>query len=267
MFNQKSSHNKAIIDFGIVSVDFWMFDIILNLYCNTFFFHILIISFSAKHLRLFFSSLFIHIIWKFVSIHSFFYFFKKINFLSAFFQMFWILNLLFCINLVYCVVMKSHFIENTFFLQNDYDHCSPDPCQNGASCFNTQQDYYCHCPEGWQGKNCSQPRLLCDNPPCRDIGTLRIFSQFFCIVLFLKYFDTKRNIFDFIVLLPNVFCYHFTALGNCDGICGDHGRCVSLTGIGHSCQCEPGYTGKYCHESKFLINIQFQCIPTVFLQI
>lgn len=53
-------------------------------------------------------------------------------------------------------------------LQNDYDHCNPDPCENDAPCYNTQADYYCHCPERWQGKNCSLPRLSCDNPPCND---------------------------------------------------------------------------------------------------
>ncbi|KAH1007672.1 hypothetical protein HUJ04_004878 [Dendroctonus ponderosae] len=54
------------------------------------------------------------------------------------------------------------------FNQNDYDHCNPDPCQNGAPCFKAQNDYYCHCPEGWQGKNCSQAKIVCDSPPCES---------------------------------------------------------------------------------------------------
>lgn len=52
-------------------------------------------------------------------------------------------------------------------------HCTPNPCQNSARCFNTQADYYCHCPENWEGKNCSIPRIQCVNPPCtgeRDNG-------------------------------------------------------------------------------------------------
>ena len=35
------------------------------------------------------------------------------------------------------------------------------------------------------------------------------------------------------------------------GICGEHGTCVSQPGGGFRCACEPGYTGKYCHESKY----------------
>lgn len=66
---------------------------------------------------------------------------------------------------LYSQQLFPQFLMYNFF-QNDYDHCNPDPCQNGASCFNTQADYYCHCPERWQGKNCSLPKLTCDNPPC-----------------------------------------------------------------------------------------------------
>ncbi|KAG8287074.1 neurogenic locus notch protein [Homalodisca vitripennis] len=32
------------------------------------------------------------------------------------------------------------------------------------------------------------------------------------------------------------------------GVCGEHGRCYSLAGGGFRCSCDPGYTGKYCHE-------------------
>lgn len=34
------------------------------------------------------------------------------------------------------------------------------------------------------------------------------------------------------------------------GVCGKHGRCISLLNGGFDCACDPGYTGKYCHESK-----------------
>lgn len=62
------------------------------------------------------------------------------------------------------------------YLQNAHDHCTPNPCENGAQCHKLETDdyYYCHCPEGWQGKNCSVPRLICDNPPC-DYGKLFFF--------------------------------------------------------------------------------------------
>lgn len=37
--------------------------------------------------------------------------------------------------------------------------------------------------------------------------------------------------------------------------CGEHGHCVNQPGIGYKCQCQPGYTGKYCHESMSLTNL------------
>lgn len=34
-------------------------------------------------------------------------------------------------------------------------------------------------------------------------------------------------------------------------LCGEHGTCVNQVGTGYRCSCQPGYTGKYCHESMF----------------
>ncbi|XP_046687565.1 protein jagged-1b isoform X1 [Homalodisca vitripennis] len=104
----------------------------------------------------------------------------------------------------------------------DHDHCNPNPCENGANCFNTQQDYYCHCPEDWQGKNCSSPRNQCANPPCQAIDSCSVTTP------------TESN--SSVVLVPS-------------GVCGEHGRCYSLAGGGFRCSCDPGYTGKYCHEN------------------
>jgi len=70
--------------------------------------------------------------------------------------------------------------------QVDHDHCSPNPCDNDAPCFNTQADYYCHCPEDWEGKNCSMPRLQCSSPPCEGIVhwyfTFRKSTLFECLI-------------------------------------------------------------------------------------
>lgn len=45
------------------------------------------------------------------------------------------------------------------------------------------------------------------------------------------------------------------------GVCGEHGRCYSIPGGGYRCSCNPGYMGKYCHESKFFIS----CIQWAFI--
>lgn len=44
--------------------------------------------------------------------------------------------------------------------------CNPNPCSNNAACINTQLDYFCYCPDRWFGKNCSEPKPACDDPPC-----------------------------------------------------------------------------------------------------
>lgn len=69
----------------------------------------------------------------------------------------------------------------------DHDHCSPNPCENDAPCFNTQADYYCHCTEDWEGKNCSLPRLQCSSPPCEGTVnwyfTYRKNTFFECLII------------------------------------------------------------------------------------
>lgn len=48
-------------------------------------------------------------------------------------------------------------------------------------------------------------------------------------------------------------------------VCGEHGHCVNTPGVGFRCSCQPGYTGKYCHESKlyfFCILLSFVLTPT-----
>lgn len=37
-------------------------------------------------------------------------------------------------------------------------------------------------------------------------------------------------------------------------MCGEHGHCIHQIGLGYRCSCQPGYTGKYCHESKHLYS-------------
>lgn len=68
------------------------------------------------------------------------------------------------------VIAYNFITSKTFFIsyhfQIDHDHCTPNPCENGAPCFNTPVDYYCHCSQDWQGKNCSLPKVQCSHPPC-----------------------------------------------------------------------------------------------------
>lgn len=44
------------------------------------------------------------------------------------------------------------------------------------------------------------------------------------------------------------------------GVCGEHGHCVSLAGGSFRCACHPGYTGKFCQESKLdsVVQLNFK---------
>jgi len=47
---------------------------------------------------------------------------------------------------------RDHFIG--LFIARD--HCSPNPCENGASCQNQWDGFFCFCPPGWTGHRCEQ---------------------------------------------------------------------------------------------------------------
>lgn len=53
--------------------------------------------------------------------------------------------------------------------QLDIDYCEPNPCQNGAQCYNRASDYFCKCPEDYEGKNCSHLKDHCRTTPCEGI--------------------------------------------------------------------------------------------------
>lgn len=54
--------------------------------------------------------------------------------------------------------------------QLDIDYCEPNPCQNGAQCYNRASDYFCKCPEDYEGKNCSHLKDHCRTTPCEGIS-------------------------------------------------------------------------------------------------
>ena len=63
---------------------------------------------------------------------------------------------------------------NIYLYLSDINDCSPDPCQNGATCDDEVSDYTCTCMAGYDGKNCTQSKFhlqvekkvfLCEAPP------------------------------------------------------------------------------------------------------
>jgi len=41
-----------------------------------------------------------------------------------------------------------------YYSFTDIDECASNPCQNGATCNNLQNQYTCTCAGGWQGTHC-----------------------------------------------------------------------------------------------------------------
>lgn len=77
----------------------------------------------------------------------------------------------------------KHFSWPLLFLQVDVDPCHPNPCLNGASCFNVQGDYYCHCSDHWEGRHCENTKSTCMSGSCQG---RQHSSSIFIGSLFLK---------------------------------------------------------------------------------
>ena len=54
-------------------------------------------------------------------------------------------------------------------IQIDIDPCFPNPCRNGASCFNVQDDFHCHCTKDRKGRYCDEIKTTCDSDTCQGI--------------------------------------------------------------------------------------------------
>uniref|UniRef100_A0A6Q2ZCH1 Delta-like protein n=1 Tax=Esox lucius TaxID=8010 RepID=A0A6Q2ZCH1_ESOLU len=104
----------------------------------------------------------------------------------------------------------------------DIDYCMESPCQNGAQCFNLATDYFCKCPEDYEGKNCSHLKDHCRTTPCKG--------------------------FYSVIVLGGIYTPGGLRLIS-SNVCGPHGRCRSQAGGQFSCECQEGFTGTYCHEN------------------
>uniref|UniRef100_A0A8C3AIP3 Delta-like protein n=1 Tax=Cyclopterus lumpus TaxID=8103 RepID=A0A8C3AIP3_CYCLU len=105
----------------------------------------------------------------------------------------------------------------------DIDYCSPNPCQNGAPCFNLATDYFCACSEDYEGKNCSHLKDHCRITTCKVIDSCTVAVASNSTPGGERYISSN--------------------------VCGPHGRCRSQAGGQFSCECQEGFRGTYCHEN------------------
>ena len=54
---------------------------------------------------------------------------------------------------------------------DDIDECLSSPCQNGATCYNTDGSYNCTCAEGYEGELCEVDIDECLSLPCQNGAT------------------------------------------------------------------------------------------------
>ena len=114
--------------------------------------------------------------------------------------------------------------------QSDFDVCSTNPCENGATCMTSSAGYTCTCPPGFQGRNCQINIDDCEANPCRNGGTCFDFINSYKCICHNGYIGKhcEENYDD----CKNAPCAN-------GGTCSD--------GVNDfTCSCTPGYTGKDC---------------------
>ncbi|XP_069043876.1 delta-like protein C [Lepisosteus oculatus] len=111
------------------------------------------------------------------------------------------------------------------------NECDSNPCKNGGSCNDLENDYSCTCPQGFYGKNCEISAMTCADGPCFNGGT--------CVEKATGGYSCR--------------CPPGYMGSNCEkkidrcsnSPCANGGHCLDL---GHSmlCRCRAGFTGARC---------------------
>uniref|UniRef100_A0A3Q0SC79 Crumbs cell polarity complex component 2a n=1 Tax=Amphilophus citrinellus TaxID=61819 RepID=A0A3Q0SC79_AMPCI len=153
------------------------------------------------------------------------------------------------------------------------DRCLSAPCQNGATCVDTMDDYACICArEGvrYMGKNCDKLYDACSFAPCEDCTSFPGTTEYHCICPDGLTGDNCTEEVDecqsnpcseprslCVDQLNGYFCRCPSGYGGQDcrtpiidcinEPCSNNGTCV-LQPEGFECHCAPGFDGKTCEE-------------------
>uniref|UniRef100_A0A669DUC1 Neurogenic locus notch homolog protein 1 n=1 Tax=Oreochromis niloticus TaxID=8128 RepID=A0A669DUC1_ORENI len=124
------------------------------------------------------------------------------------------------------------------YCEEQVDECTPNPCQNGATCTDFLGGYTCKCMPGYLGTNCSVEINECFSQPCQNGGT--------CIDLINTYkCSCPRGTQGVHCEINMDDCNPFTDPVTKEPKCFNKGKCVDGVG-GYHCICPPGYVGERC---------------------
>ncbi|XP_062385440.1 delta-like protein B [Sardina pilchardus] len=114
----------------------------------------------------------------------------------------------------------------------EINECDCNPCKNGGSCNDLENDYSCTCPQGFYGKNCEIIAMTCADDPCFNGGTCieKLTGGYTCQCLPGYTGSNCEKRLD--------RCSHKP--------CANGGDCVDL-GQSVLCRCRPGFTGADCN--------------------
>ncbi|RNA15249.1 Neurogenic locus Notch [Brachionus plicatilis] len=137
--------------------------------------------------------------------------------------------------------MKSYILITIFFslsLGIQGDQCTPNPCQNNATCKNKLLDFECICEKGFTGTLCEvkNPFYHCNPNLCQNNATcVSTITEFTC--------ECSDQFYG-------KFCENRNSGSDCrSNGCFDNGVCEP-NGNGFRCTCKPEFYGTFCQNKR-----------------
>ncbi|PIK36396.1 putative fibropellin-1, partial [Apostichopus japonicus] len=113
--------------------------------------------------------------------------------------------------------------------------CQSSPCQNGATCLRAADsyEYFCLCPQFFDGVHCEEELHPCDSSPCQNGATCLSSTDG------LSFYCQCTGIYQ------GTQCEQ--EINPCDNVpCRNSGICLRVSAIEYVCSCQPPFTGSNC---------------------